>query len=181
MPWRRKWQPTPVFLPGKSHGQGSLVGCSPWGCRRVGHNLATKQHSYIYIYVCVCVCMYKCIFMISHFSCVYMHIYIYIYIHTHICAFCLTIHLLMDTCCYQSLLLWVILSWMWNSRTGKIVYGIKTQNSGSFCWGEDANGLGRGMVTFWSADGVLSWSPRWWYIIFNVFVCFSKFNSMRLC
>ena len=31
MPWRRKWQPTPVFLPGKSHGQRSLVGDSPWG------------------------------------------------------------------------------------------------------------------------------------------------------
>ena len=30
--WRRIWQPTPVFLPGKSHGQRSLVGYSPWGC-----------------------------------------------------------------------------------------------------------------------------------------------------
>ena len=29
--WRRKWQPTPVFLPGKSHGRKSLVGYSPWG------------------------------------------------------------------------------------------------------------------------------------------------------
>ena len=29
--WRRKWQPAPVFLPGKSHGQSSLAGCSPWG------------------------------------------------------------------------------------------------------------------------------------------------------
>ena len=29
--WRRKWQPTPVPLPGKSHGERSLVGCSPWG------------------------------------------------------------------------------------------------------------------------------------------------------
>ena len=29
---RRKWQPTPVFLPGESHGWRSLVGCSPWGC-----------------------------------------------------------------------------------------------------------------------------------------------------
>ena len=29
--WRRKWQPTPVFLPGESHVQRSLVGCSPWG------------------------------------------------------------------------------------------------------------------------------------------------------
>ena len=31
MNWRRKWQPTPVFLPGKSHGWRSLVGYSPWG------------------------------------------------------------------------------------------------------------------------------------------------------
>ena len=31
VPWRRKWQPTPVFLPGKSHGQRSLAGYSPWG------------------------------------------------------------------------------------------------------------------------------------------------------
>ena len=32
-PWRRQWQPTPVLLPGKSHGWRSLVGCSPSGCR----------------------------------------------------------------------------------------------------------------------------------------------------
>ena len=31
MHWRRKWQPTPVFLPGESQGQGSLVGCDLWG------------------------------------------------------------------------------------------------------------------------------------------------------
>ena len=31
MPWRKKWQPTPVFLPGKSHGWRSLAGYSPWG------------------------------------------------------------------------------------------------------------------------------------------------------
>ena len=31
MHWRRKWQPTPVFLPGESRGQGSLVGCRLWG------------------------------------------------------------------------------------------------------------------------------------------------------
>jgi len=29
--WRRQWHPTPVFLPGESQGQGSLVGCSLWG------------------------------------------------------------------------------------------------------------------------------------------------------
>ena len=37
MPWRRKWQPTPVLLPGKSHGQWSLEGYSTQGCR-VGHD-----------------------------------------------------------------------------------------------------------------------------------------------
>ena len=31
MPWRRNWQPTPVLLPGKSHGRKNLVGYSPWG------------------------------------------------------------------------------------------------------------------------------------------------------
>ena len=31
IPWRRKWQSSPIFLPGKFHGQGSLLGYSPWG------------------------------------------------------------------------------------------------------------------------------------------------------
>ena len=35
--WRRRWQPTPVFLPGESRGRGSLVGCRLWG-RTVGHD-----------------------------------------------------------------------------------------------------------------------------------------------
>ena len=39
--WRRKWQPTPVLLPRKSHGGRSLVGYSPWGCR-VRHDWATS-------------------------------------------------------------------------------------------------------------------------------------------
>ena len=42
-PWRRKWQPTPIFWPGKSHGQGSLAGCSTLGHKRVRHKLKTKQ------------------------------------------------------------------------------------------------------------------------------------------
>ena len=37
MHWRRKWLPTPVFLPGESQGRRSLVGCHLWG-RRVGHD-----------------------------------------------------------------------------------------------------------------------------------------------
>ena len=38
MHWRRKWLPTPVFLPGESQGRGSLVGCHLWGHLRVGHD-----------------------------------------------------------------------------------------------------------------------------------------------
>ena len=34
IPWRRAWQPTPVFLPGEFHGQRSLAGGSPWGCKQ---------------------------------------------------------------------------------------------------------------------------------------------------
>ena len=43
--WRRKWQPTPVFLPGKSHGQRNLEACSPW-VTRVRQDLVTKQQQY---------------------------------------------------------------------------------------------------------------------------------------
>ena len=42
IPSRRKWQPAPVFLTRKSHGQMSLEGYSPWGHKRIGHDLATK-------------------------------------------------------------------------------------------------------------------------------------------
>ena len=35
IPWRRAWQPTPVFLPGECHGQRSLVGYSLWGCKQL--------------------------------------------------------------------------------------------------------------------------------------------------
>ena len=43
IPWRKKWQPTPVFLPGESHEKRSLVGYSPCGSQKVGHDWA--QHS----------------------------------------------------------------------------------------------------------------------------------------
>ena len=42
-PWRRKWQPTTALLHGKSYAQRSLVGYSPRGHQRVGHDLVTKQ------------------------------------------------------------------------------------------------------------------------------------------
>ena len=40
-PWKREWQP--VFLPREFHGQRSPAGYSPWGCKRVRHDLVTKQ------------------------------------------------------------------------------------------------------------------------------------------
>ena len=43
MHWRRKWQPTPVFLPGESQGQGSLVGCHLWGHTESDTTEATQQ------------------------------------------------------------------------------------------------------------------------------------------
>ena len=44
--WRRKWHPTPVFLPGKSHGRRSLVGYCPWGCKESD----TTERLYLLIY-----------------------------------------------------------------------------------------------------------------------------------
>ena len=46
IPWRRKWQPTPAFLPGEFHGQRSLEGYSPWGCKRVEQDQC--------VHVCAC-------------------------------------------------------------------------------------------------------------------------------
>ena len=47
IPWRRKWQPAPVFLPGESHGQGSLAGYSPWG-RKESNTTEVTQHACIF-------------------------------------------------------------------------------------------------------------------------------------
>ena len=46
IPWRRKWQPTPVFLPGKSHEQRGLMGYSPWGHKE----LDRTEHTLLYYY-----------------------------------------------------------------------------------------------------------------------------------
>ena len=48
IPWSRKWEPTPVFLPVKFHGQRSLVGYSPWGCQEwdMTEQLSTHIHAF---------------------------------------------------------------------------------------------------------------------------------------
>ena len=45
IPWKKKWQPTPTFLPGKSHEQRSLAGYSPWSCKEqaIVHGVAKSQ------------------------------------------------------------------------------------------------------------------------------------------
>ena len=46
IPWRRKWQPTPVFFPGKSYGQRSLVGYCPWGRKELDMTEHTHSHTH---------------------------------------------------------------------------------------------------------------------------------------
>ena len=73
IPWRRAWRPTPVFLPGESHGQRSLVGYSP--VTKSQHDLATKQQQEVtgacsglrdsstsrdYCGCCACLCYMLC-------------------------------------------------------------------------------------------------------------------------
>ena len=51
MHWRRKWQPTPVFLPGEAQGWGSLVGCRLWGRTESDTTEVTsQQYSIVYMY-----------------------------------------------------------------------------------------------------------------------------------
>ena len=46
IPWRRAWQSTPVLLPGKSYGERSLVGCSPWGGQESDPTEADLAHTH---------------------------------------------------------------------------------------------------------------------------------------
>ena len=52
--WRSKWQPTPVLLPGKSHGQKSLVGYSPWGRKELDTTEWLHFHFLVSIWWCPC-------------------------------------------------------------------------------------------------------------------------------
>ena len=79
MHWRRKWQPTPVFLPGESQGRRSLVGCSPWGRTESDTTEATWQQaapsgdfwnffSYNLGFFLSCFCVHPIWFFCTHFS-----------------------------------------------------------------------------------------------------------------
>ena len=49
IPWRRAWQPTPVFLPEESHGQRSLAGNSPKGCKESDTTEATQHKAHTFL------------------------------------------------------------------------------------------------------------------------------------
>ena len=79
IPWRRKWQSTPILLLGKSHGQRSLVGYSPWGCKESDtterlHFTLECIYGYGYTVHCTVYIVYICL-------CIHgIHIYLYMYI-----------------------------------------------------------------------------------------------------
>ena len=72
--WIKKQQPIPVFLPGKSQGQKSLVGYSQWDHKRVEQNLVTKQQKHIYIHIYIYVYIYVYVYIFE-----YTYIYLYVY------------------------------------------------------------------------------------------------------
>ena len=66
IPWNRKWQPTPVFLPGKSHGQRNLVGYSPWGCKELD---TTEEACNIDVYVFIHISTYIYTIRVKIYTC----------------------------------------------------------------------------------------------------------------
>ena len=80
IPWRRKWQPIPVFMLGKSYGQRSLVDYSPWGCKELDmtERALTPTHTHthtikmyqceLYGYISKISCNYKNCWSISQYN-----------------------------------------------------------------------------------------------------------------
>ena len=100
---RRQWHPTPVFLPGKSHGWRSLVGCSPWGREEsdtterlpfhfslscIGEVfLCLTKHTFLQVYPCCCKWQIFILFngwVVVHFVCVCVCVYHIFLIHSSI-------------------------------------------------------------------------------------------------
>ena len=73
IPYRWRWQPTPVFLPGKSHGQRNLVGCSPWSCKE----LDMTEHKC----TSICLSVYLSVCLPIHPSHIFL---IHLFIHGHL-------------------------------------------------------------------------------------------------
>ena len=68
IPWRRKWQPTPVFLPGNSRGQRSLAGYSPWGRRESDTTERPNSNSSSFLLVVIFRATFLCFCLSSFLS-----------------------------------------------------------------------------------------------------------------
>ena len=72
--WRRKWQPTPVFLPAESHGQRSLVGYRLWGCKEVDTTEWLSTNVYMSVLLSLFIPLFSS--LIIHKSILYTFIFI---------------------------------------------------------------------------------------------------------
>ena len=106
IPWRRKWQPTPVFLPEESHGQRSLAtmvhgtteSCTAERLSTPSLYMSLRVSVYIcvfvYMHMCLCVYVYICVFVYMHMcvcvcACVYLCVYAYecLCVYVYICVY----------------------------------------------------------------------------------------------
>ena len=67
IPWRRKWQPTQIFVPGEFHGQRSLTGYSSRAHKQSNMTGWLTQHIFIYTYIHMCVCVCVCVMCVLHY------------------------------------------------------------------------------------------------------------------
>ena len=81
IPWRKKWQLTPVFWPGKFHGNKMLESYSSW-VHRVRPNLKTKQEQQ-HTYMSMCVYIYIYTYTYTLYVCMYRHTVKYVYMYRH--------------------------------------------------------------------------------------------------
>ena len=84
IPWRRAWQPTPVFMPGESHGQRSLVGYNPQGGTELDAMKWLSRHASMHTHIHT----YKYVWVFIH-----TYIFAYTYICVYICMLCVYIHI----------------------------------------------------------------------------------------
>ena len=66
IPWRREWQLTPVFLPGKTHAQRSLTGCSPWGHKESDTTEYSHIHTGLIVRCIIILCSTKKLKMLTN-------------------------------------------------------------------------------------------------------------------
>ena len=87
--WRRKWQPPPVFFPGQSHGQRSLVGYGSWGHKQsdTTEHMCTRTHTHTHACAHTCTHTHVCVHRdtCAH-TCMYTRVCVHAYTHTYVCA-----------------------------------------------------------------------------------------------